>query len=98
MLYRVTWSVSGIPGREVMHEYIASMEDAHALWHHLTSRSGMESAYRRVGEERGTASVLYRPEEVVHTVRVCRITGREVCPEMGLSGMDCDRAVEGDHP
>jgi hypothetical protein len=33
MLYRVTWSVSGIPGREETHEFIASMEDAHAMWH-----------------------------------------------------------------
>ena len=98
MLYRVTWSVSGIPGREAMHEYIASMEDAHALWHHLTSRLGMESAYRMVCEERGTASVLYRSEEVVHTVRVYRITGEEVCPDMGLSGMDCIREEDEDHP
>jgi hypothetical protein len=66
--------------------------------HQLTRRLGLEAAYRKVREVRGTSPVLYRPQDRVHDVRVYRITGQEVCPEMGLSGMDCNREGEGNYP
>jgi len=88
MFYRVAWTV--FHGEEaIIHECIASLDDAWELWYWLTSRSKMEPEYRKWMMEQKKESSLFSPFCATRSiiVRVYDLEGNEVSPERGLPGM-----------